>query len=129
MTEDHVVDARFVLDEMERWNRPDSTELLAGRMDLTRVGVFGHSFGGSLAASLCLAEPRVVAGINMDCWTFGKAEKTGIAKPVFFMNSGDGRGPDRAELNKLSGAARVEGERDLVDWESMESSLKHFGGY
>jgi len=83
MLEDHVADASFVLDEMERWNRPDSTELLASRMDLTRVGVFGHSFGGALAASLCLAEPRVVAGINMDGWTFGNAEKAGIAKPFF----------------------------------------------
>jgi predicted dienelactone hydrolase len=129
MLEDHVADASFVLDEMERWNQPDSTERLAGRMDLTRVGVFGHSFGGALAASLCLAEPRVVAGINMDGWTFGNAEKTGIAKPFFFMNSGNGRGPDRADLNKLSGDARIEGERDLIDWQSMESSLKHFGGY
>ena len=129
MLEDHVADASFVLDEMGRWNRPGSTEPLAGRMDLTRVGVFGHSFGGALAASLCLADPRVVAGINMDGWTFGNAEKTGIAKPFFFMNSGNGRGPDRAELNKLSGGARVEGERDLIDWQSMESSLKHFGGY
>jgi predicted dienelactone hydrolase len=129
MVEDHVADARFVLDEMERWNRPDSTELLAGRMDLTRVGIFGHSFGGSLAASLCLAEPRVVAGINMDGWMFGDAEKKGVAKPYFFMNSGDGRGPDRAQVNQLSGGARVEGERNLIDWQSMESSLKHFGGY
>ena len=129
MLEDHVADARFVLDEMERWNRPGSAELLAGRMDLSRVGIFGHSFGGSLAASLCLADPRVVAGINMDGWTFGDAEKTGIARPFFFMNSGDGRGPDRAEVDKLSGPARVEGERDLIDWQSMVSSLKHFGGY
>jgi predicted dienelactone hydrolase len=129
MVEDHVADARFVLDEMERWNGPGSTKLLAGRMDLTRVGVFGHSFGGALAASLCLADPRVVAGINMDGWTFGDAERTGVAKPFFFMNSSDGRALDQAELNKLSGGARVEGERDLLDWQSMERSLKHFGGY
>jgi len=129
MLEDHVADARFVLHEMERWNRPGSTELLAGRMDLTRVGVFGHSFGGALAASLCLAEHRVVAGINMDGWTFGNAEKNGIAKPFFFMNSGDGRGLEQAEVNKLSGALRIEAERDRTDWQAMESSLKRFGGY
>ncbi len=129
MVEDHVADARFVLDEMERWNQPRSTELLAGRMDLTRVGVFGHSFGGALAASLCLADPRVVAGINMDGWIFGNAERTGVAKPFFFMNSGDGKGPNREEVHKLSGAARIEAEKDLVDWQSMESSLRHFGGY
>ena len=80
MLEDHVADARFVLDEMERWTRPGSNEILAGRMDLTRVGIFGHSFGGSLAASLCVADPRVVAGINMDGWTFGDARKVRHSK-------------------------------------------------
>ncbi len=129
MVEDHVADARFVLDQMERWNRLDSGELLAGRMDLTKVGVFGHSFGGSLAASLCVADPRVVAGINMDGWMFGDTEKTGVAKPFFFMYSGDGRAPDRAEINRLPADARVEGERNLIDWQSMENSLHHFGGY
>jgi len=129
MLDDHVADARFVLDEMERWNRPGSNERLAGRMDITRVGVFGHSFGGALAASLCLADPRVVAGINMDGWMFGDAEKNGIAKPFFFMNSGDGRVPDRAAIEKSSGDARIEGEKDLIDWASMESSLQHFGGH
>lgn len=129
MLDDHVADARFVLDEMERWNRSGSNEPLAGRMDLTRVGVFGHSFGGSLAASLCVADPRVVAGINMDGWVFGDAEKIGIAKPFFFMYSGDGRAPDREEIEKLPLDARIEGERNLVDWQSTESSLRRFGGF
>jgi len=129
MVEDHVSDARFVLDEMERWNQPESGELLAGRMALSRVGVFGHSFGGALAAGLCLADARVAAGINMDGWTFGDAETNGIPKPFFFMNSGDGRAPDRAEIQTRPEEARIEGERDLLDWQSMESSLRRFGGY
>ena len=129
MVEDHVADARFLLDEMERWNRPGSNELLSGRMDLARVGVFGHSFGGALAAGLCVADSRVVAGINMDGWMFGDAEKNGIPKPFFFMNSGDGRGPERAQIEKLSGDARVEGEKDLMDWEALQRSLRNFGGY
>ncbi len=87
MVEDHVADARFLLDEMERWNRPGSGEPLAGRMELTKVGVFGHSFGGALAAGLCVADPRVVAGINMDGWTFGDALKKGIPKPFFLCRA------------------------------------------
>ena len=129
MVEDHVADARFVLNEMERWNQAGSSELLAGRLGLTRVGVFGHSFGGALAGGLCVADPRVVAGINMDGWMFGDAEKNGVAKPFFVMNSGDGSVPDRAGLEKLSGDARIEGEKDLVDWQAIESSLQRFGGY
>ena len=129
MVQDHVADARFVLDEMERWNLPASAEVLLGRMDLTKVGVFGHSFGGSLAASLCVDDPRVVAGINMDGWLFGDALKAGIAKPFFVMVSGDGSVPNRLAVEKLSGDARIEAERDLTDWQATESSLQRFGGY
>ncbi len=129
MLEDHVADARFVLDEMGRWNRPESNEVLAGRMNLTRVGAFGHSFGGALAASLCVADPRVAAGINMDGWMFGPPEKGGVPKPFFFMYSGEGRMPDRAGIEKLSGDERIEAEKNLMDWEAMETSLERFGGY
>ena len=129
MVQDHVADARFVLDEMERWNRPASAEVLVGRMDLTKVGVFGHSFGGSLAASLCVDDPRVVAGINMDGWLFGHALKAGIAKPFFVMVSGDDNVPDRRAIEKLSGDARIEAERDLTDSQATQSSLQRWGGY
>jgi pimeloyl-ACP methyl ester carboxylesterase len=129
MVEDHVADARFVLDEMERWNEPGSAELLAGRMDLAKVGVFGHSFGGALAAGLCVADPRVAAGINMDGWMFGDALKNGIRKPFFFMSSGNGRGPDPLDVEKLSGDKRISAERDLLDFQAMQSSLTRFGGY
>jgi len=60
---------------------------------------------------------------------FGDAEKNGIRKPFFFMSSGDGRGPERAELDKLSGDARIEGEKDLLDWQATLRSLREFGGY
>jgi predicted dienelactone hydrolase len=129
MVQDHVADAIFVLDEMERWNRAGSAGPPAGRMELAKVGVFGHSFGGALAANLCNADPRVVAGINMDGWMFGDGLRNGIAKPFFFMSGGNGRGPDRLAIEKLAGDQRIEGERDLVDWQAMESSLKRFGGY
>jgi pimeloyl-ACP methyl ester carboxylesterase len=129
MVEDHVADARFVLGELERWNRPGSGEVLAGRMELTKVGVFGHSFGGALAGELCDRDPRVVAGINMDGWMFGDALKSGVRKPFLYMNSGDGRAPDRVEIEKRPLSWRIEGEQDLSQWQAMETSLNRFGGY
>ncbi len=129
MVQDHVADARFVLDEMERWNRPGSGQLLSGRLSLTKAGVFGHSFGGALAGALCLADPRVVAGINMDGWMFGDAERTGIPKPFFFMNSVAGEDADPAVVAKLSGSGRLEGEKDLAYIRGMENSLRQFGGH
>lgn len=40
-----VRDVPVVLDQLERWNRPDSGHLLARRLDMKRVGMAGHSFG------------------------------------------------------------------------------------
>ncbi|HEY5315638.1 MAG TPA: dienelactone hydrolase, partial [Pirellulales bacterium] len=39
-----VKDVPAVLDQLERWNKTDGHEL-AGRLDLNRVGMSGHSFG------------------------------------------------------------------------------------
>ncbi len=49
-----VADTRFVLDA------------LAGRLDVSRVGMIGHSMGGAAAALTMAADPRVVAGVNLD---------------------------------------------------------------
>jgi predicted dienelactone hydrolase len=128
MVEDHVGDARFVLDQMERWNRPGSGHLLSGRLSLTKAGVFGHSFGGALAGALCREDPRVVAGINMDGWMFGDAESKGVPKPFFFMNSGKAE-VDEAQVAQVSGPDRLEAEKDLAYERGKNASLRQFGGY
>jgi predicted dienelactone hydrolase len=129
MVQDQVGDARFALDQMERWNLPGSGQLLSGRLNLSRIGVFGHSFGGALAGALCLADPRVVAGINMDGWMFGDAETKGIPRPFFFMGGGYGEALDPAVVAKRSGSFLIEGEKDLAYERGRANSLRQFGGY
>ncbi|PYJ95736.1 MAG: hypothetical protein DME23_22950 [Verrucomicrobia bacterium] len=57
-------DVRFVLDEAARWNTEDP--MLKGSLDLDRVGIFGHSFGGGTSAAACAQEPRIKAGLSLD---------------------------------------------------------------
>jgi hypothetical protein len=45
-------------------NRSD--ERLAGRLDLSHVGIFGHSFGGATSAAAVQSDRRFTAGINLD---------------------------------------------------------------
>jgi predicted dienelactone hydrolase len=78
-----VQDVRFVLDELARLNRDD--EVLAGRMDLSSVGVFGHSFGGAAAARVVQVDPRFRAGINMDGTDFTATEAGPIDRPFLWL--------------------------------------------
>ncbi len=129
MVKDHVADVRFVLDEMERWNQPGANHRLTTRLDLTKVGIIGHSFGGALAGAVCIADPRIAAGINMDGWMFGEPETSGIPKPFFFITGGDGKAPDSAQHAGLSTSLRIEREKELKYLQGMQASLRRFGGY
>jgi len=89
-----VEDVRFVLDELARLNHED--ELLAGRLNLSRVGVFGHSMGGATAARTVQIDERFRAGINMDGTDFRVTAGAGIGRPMMWLG---------AEIHKIDDAA------------------------
>jgi len=84
-----VQDTRFLLDELARLDGKKAPGALAGRLDLTRVGIFGMSFGGTVATDVCLTDSRCRAGINMDGLQYGLAALPGSAlkTPFMFMTS------------------------------------------
>ncbi|GMU91008.1 MAG: carboxylic ester hydrolase [Candidatus Hydrogenedentota bacterium] len=59
-------DVRFVVDELERANLGELESPFEGKLDLARIGVLGHSFGGATSANLCRVDPRFAAGMNLD---------------------------------------------------------------
>jgi predicted dienelactone hydrolase len=58
-----VADVKVVLDRLPR-SGPGAA--LAARLDLTRVGVGGHSMGGVMAGQFCVEDRRCKAGLNLD---------------------------------------------------------------
>jgi hypothetical protein len=63
----HTADILAVLNCLIRLNGAPSPQLpFAGPMDLTRVGAFGHSFGGVAAAHACQRDQRIEACLNQD---------------------------------------------------------------
>jgi predicted dienelactone hydrolase len=78
---------RFVVDRLERLNASDTTGRFTGRLDLTHIGAFGHSWGGSQAMQFCHEDSRCAAAIDIDGLPFGDVIQTGIPRPFLFLGS------------------------------------------
>ena len=72
-------DTGFVIDQLEVLNI--GVDQFAGRLDLSRLGVFGHSFGGATAAEFCLTDVRCAVGANLDGSYTGAVVEAGVTRP------------------------------------------------
>jgi predicted dienelactone hydrolase len=89
-----TADVAFALDRLAQLNTSDSSGRFTGRLDMTRVGVFGHSFGGATAAQFCHDDSRCKAGIDIDGQPFGTVVEAGIDRPFMFLLSDHGAASD-----------------------------------
>jgi predicted dienelactone hydrolase len=94
-------DIAFVLDRLEQLNASDASGKFTGRLDMTRVGVFGHSFGGATAAQFCSQDSRCKAGIDVDGSLHGSVIRAGVHKPFMFLLSGNGDFSSDAEVRQI----------------------------
>ena len=86
-----VADTRFVLTELARLERSGAFK---GRLDLGRIGMFGHSLGGAAAASTMLVDRRVRAGADLDGLLFGQVRTSGLSRPFLLMSGEPGFAAD-----------------------------------
>jgi predicted dienelactone hydrolase len=61
---------------------------------MTRIGVFGHSFGGATAAQFCHDDSRCKAGIDVDGQPFGNVVQDGLHQPFMFLMGDHSRDSD-----------------------------------
>ena len=87
-------DVRFILDVISERKSASAADIatpasaLWQRLDLNRIGVFGHSFGGATSLMALSQDPRIRAGIALDGWMVPVPEETigeGIRKPVLYL--------------------------------------------
>ncbi|CAM4451380.1 hypothetical protein NONI108955_29665 [Nocardia ninae] len=100
-----VADTRFVLDQLTRLTQganPDAENRalpagLAAALDLSKVGMFGHSLGGYTAGETMFRDPRIGAGINLDgsmgVGKLGEVVRHGVDRP-FMLVGADGVHPE-----------------------------------
>ena len=86
-------DTAFALDRLAQMNN-DPSDKFGGRIDMTRVGVFGHSFGGATALQFCHDDSRCKAGIDIDGMPFGSVIHDGLHQPFLFILSDQMHGND-----------------------------------
>ncbi|MFC5404673.1 alpha/beta hydrolase family protein [Cohnella soli] len=83
-----TADATFVLDQVEKLNRNDETGRFTGKIDLDRIGMLGHSFGGAVTLQMLKNDPRVKAALSMDGGIYGPpVSEKGLGKPFLMMFS------------------------------------------
>ncbi|WIM99261.1 hydrolase [Actinoplanes oblitus] len=91
-------DTRFVLDQLAALNagagRRPLPPGLRGAFDLNRVGMFGHSLGGSTAAATMHDDRRLKAGVNLDGTLVGAAAVAGSDRPFLLLSSDHGTDPE-----------------------------------
>jgi len=56
-----------------------------GRLDLDRIGAFGHSNGGATALNAMLADRRIRAGVDIDGSLYGPATRRALDRPFGFL--------------------------------------------
>jgi dienelactone hydrolase len=84
-------DAKFVVSQLEQLNAADPSGKFTGRLDMQRLGMFGHSFGGATALQFCHDDPRCKAGIDIDGAPYGSVVQEGLTQPFMFILSDHSR--------------------------------------
>ena len=84
-------DVAFVVSELQALRTKDPTGRFRGRLDLDRLGIFGHSFGGAQALQFCHDNAICKAGIDIDGIPFGSAVQEGVKQPFMFILSDHSR--------------------------------------
>jgi len=82
-------DMSFVLDQLSAWNKEPGNPFY-GKLDMSRIGVYGHSTGGGAAVELCGRDSRCNALLGMDAFMRPVSTtvlESGTTQPSFFMFS------------------------------------------
>lgn len=111
-------DISLVLDSLESINSGDYSEIMAGSINLSQVGLMGHSTGGGADVKVALRDERVKALFAMDAWVepLGMENMTsGLSVPALFLRSEQWEGG--LNDNYLNPLVEASGDASLIQIE------------
>jgi predicted dienelactone hydrolase len=101
LIETMAADLEFVIDELEAINRGRRSTPLAQRLDINRLGLFGHSLGGGAVVTFCATDSRCKAGMGFDPWVEPirpEIIEQGLTVPFAFVRSEEWVGNDNDKV-------------------------------
>jgi hypothetical protein len=122
IADDKAKDMRFVVDRlMELAAQQEGSDRLAGRIDSSRLGSFGHSLGGNAALEHCRLDSRCRAAANLDGAIWSEVGRIGIERPVLQLLA------DHSELALPCEEQVSAGVYPSADWCEAERALMRDG--
>ncbi len=127
-----MIEARdqiFVLDRLAAFQREEKSPLYE-KIDMTRVGAFGHSIGGAAASEACYLDSRIKAALNIDGWMGADVLNEGLAKPwMVIYGRATENPPSVEELNASPPVVQRYWEMNRQNYAAVQANLQRFGGY
>jgi predicted dienelactone hydrolase len=109
-------DVTYILDKIEELDRTPGQ--YHKRIDLSRIGMLGWSFGGATAVQMSKDDRRIKAVVDQDGQLFGDVSEKGTGRPVMLMHHGNEDKPPKpsdAEVMKELIAMTRERDRSFLD--------------
>ena len=99
-------------------------------IDSSKIGVFGHSFGGATSANTLIRDSRFKAGINLDGFYFGEGHLKGFEQPFMELRADNKPAKEMTDKNLEEWKMSREEYHDFlfVEWNKRLTGLAR-GGY
>ena len=118
-------DVARIVDALERLDRRGMR--FFRRLDFSRIGILGFSFGGAVAAEAAATDPRIRAAVNLDGVMYGRSLSRGVASPFMVMSGAAASDGRRSEDEDTSQSAWSTFER--ANDASIAAGLARCGGF
>lgn len=107
-------DIKLTLDTIESLNDGELDKTLSGKIDLSKIGLLGHSTGGGAGVTTALRDDRIKAIMGFDSWVEPVKDEDislGLKIPALFLRSEQWEeGPNNIHLYNL-----VEGDKSYKE--------------
>jgi dienelactone hydrolase len=121
-----AADNQFVMDQLQRIDQSDPDGRFTGKLNLSKIGLFGHSFGGASAAETCHLDARCKAGVDLDGTPYGDVVKNGLSQPFLFLWSQTADPTSRGDMETAQEVRSILGKSSGKIYQFEVEGMRHF---